>query len=49
MSDLDGEDEIVCEQGHMGRPYDDFDRLTDTSMNIDGKWQVFASHDSISG
>ena len=30
-----------------GKPYEYHDRLTDTWMNIDGKWQVLASHYSI--
>jgi ketosteroid isomerase-like protein len=30
-----------------GKPYEYHDRLTDTWMNIEGKWQVIASHYSI--
>ena len=30
-----------------GKPYEYHDRLTDVWMNIDGKWQVIASHYSI--
>jgi ketosteroid isomerase-like protein len=30
-----------------GKAYEYHDRLTDTWMNIDGKWQVIASHYSI--
>jgi ketosteroid isomerase-like protein len=30
-----------------GKPYEYHDRLTDVWMNIDGRWQVIASHYSI--
>jgi ketosteroid isomerase-like protein len=30
-----------------GKPYEYHDRFTDTWMNIDGQWQVLASHYSI--
>jgi hypothetical protein len=30
-----------------GKPYEFHDRLTDVWINIDGKWQVLASHYSI--
>jgi ketosteroid isomerase-like protein len=30
-----------------GKPYEYRDRLTDTLMNIDGQWQVLASHYNI--
>ena len=30
-----------------GKPYEYHDRLTDVWMNVDGKWQLIASHYSI--
>jgi ketosteroid isomerase-like protein len=30
-----------------GKPYESHDRFTDVWMNVDGKWQVIASHYSI--
>jgi len=30
-----------------GKPYEYHDRLTDTWVNIDGRWQVLASHYSV--
>jgi len=32
-----------------GKPYDYHDRFTDVWMNINGKWQVIASHYSLPG